>query len=210
MQRNELALGGYVLFKAGFVAAAEAGLLFERLLGEVSWEQGEITFFGKVVREPRLSAWYGDRDYTYSGRTVRAEPWSPTLLDLRRRVEAAAGTRFNAVLLNRYRDGNDSMGMHADDERELGANPVVASLSFGATRRFLLEPRPGLTKRLGTTARKFTFELGHGDLLVMGGTCQHCYKHGVPKQPGLVGERLNLTFRYVLSALDQGRNPSVE
>ncbi len=210
MQRRELALGGFVLFKPGFVAPAEASLLFERLLAEVAWQHGEVRFFGKTVAEPRLTAWFGERDYTYSGRTLRAQAWSPLLLDLLRRVETATRARFNAVLLNRYRDGNDSMGLHADDERELGINPVVGSLTFGAARRFLLEPRPTLTKKLGTSAERLSFELGHGDLLVMGGTCQHCYKHGVPKQPGLVGERVNLTFRYIIGEHARVRKTSIE
>jgi len=189
----ELPQGGVVEHVRAFVPRDEADALFGRLLAETSWEQGEIVLFGKKIREPRLTAWYGDRDYVYSGRTVRRAPWTPTLRELEARVEARAGGTFNAVLLNRYRDGRDSMGMHSDDERELGDDPLIASLSFGATRRFVLEPKSKARRRSG----RISFELGHGDLLIMGGSCQHHYRHGLPKDPAVTAERLNLTFRFV-------------
>jgi alkylated DNA repair dioxygenase AlkB len=158
------------------------------------------------VPEPRLTAWYGDHDYAYSGRKVSRAPWTKTLRALKARVEAQANGTFNSVFLIRYRDGTDSMGMHSDDERELGTNPLIASLSFGATRRFVLEPkrksaRAGQSRRRRAAAietdDRMTFELGHGDLLVMSGSCQHHYRHGVPKQATIRAERLNLTFRHV-------------
>ncbi len=192
-QRVALPHGGVVELCRGFVSSREADELLERLLADTPWEQGEITIFGRKVREPRLTAWYGDHDYVYSGRRVSRAPWTETLRELRTRVAARAGGPFNAVLLNRYRDGSDSMGMHSDDERELGKNPLVASLSFGATRRFVLEPKHKSARASG----RMTFELGHGDLLVMSGSCQHHYRHGVPKQPAIRAERLNLTFRQV-------------
>jgi alkylated DNA repair dioxygenase AlkB len=109
------------------------------------------------------------------------------------RVAAAAGGALNAVLLNRYRDGNDSMGLHADDEPELGPNPLIGSVSLGVTRRFVLVPKRRTEQRSG----RLDLELGHGDLLVMAGSCQHHYRHGVPKRRAVHGERLNLTFRYL-------------
>ena len=96
--------------------------------------------FGREVREPRLTAWFGEADYTCSGRTLRAAPWPAALAALRQRVDLASGARFNAALLNPYRDGNDSMGLHSDDEPELGVNPIIASVSLGAERRFILVP----------------------------------------------------------------------
>jgi alkylated DNA repair dioxygenase AlkB len=197
MQRIELRHGARVLYAPGFVPRAEAERVFTKLLGEIAWEQGAVKFFGKLVHEPRLSAWIGDHDYTYSGRTVTRSAWTPLLLDLKERVERAAGAGFNAVLVNRYRSGRDSMGLHADDEPELGENPIVASLSFGASRRFVLEPKRGARSN---PEERWSFELGDGDLLVMAGTCQHFYRHGVPKQPRVTGERINLTFRRVLES----------
>lgn len=191
--RTELARGGYVEHDAGFIERGEADVLLRRLLAETPWQQGEIVLFGKKHLEPRLSAWYGDRDYVYSGRLVPRAPWTPTLLALKRRVETRCGAEFNSVLINRYRDGRDGMGMHSDDERELGRDPLIGSLSLGQARRFVLEPK----HRSGTPGQRLLFELGHGDLLLMGGSCQHHYRHGVPKQPAVRAERLNLTFRYV-------------
>jgi len=198
-ERIELPYGGVVELTRGFVPPAEADVLFNRLLAETTWEQGEIVLFAKKVREPRLTAWYGDHDYVYSGRTVSRAPWTDTLLELKARVEARAGGVFNAVLLNRYRDGSDSMGMHSDDERELGECPLIGSLSFGAPRRFVLEPKAKSARASG----RLGFTLGHGDLLVMGGNCQHHYRHGVPKERTASRERLNLTFRYVHPATER-------
>jgi alkylated DNA repair dioxygenase AlkB len=182
-----------VLFDPAWLDAGEADATLAALTVEVAWEQGAVRFFGESRLEPRLTAWYGDADYTYSGRTLRARPWPPLVAELRMRVEHAVGHAFNGVLLNRYRDGRDSMGFHADAEPELGRNPVVASLSLGVTRRFVLKP----TRRAGA-AGGMELALGHGSLLVMGGTCQHTFRHGVPREPAVVGERLNLTFRRVL------------
>ena len=125
--------------------------------------------------------------------------WTPTLLDAKRHVEAAAGAAFNSVLLNRYRGGRDSIGMHADDEPELGVNPVVASVSLGAVRTFVLRHRK--------SREKIALPLAHGSLLVMGGTCQRHWLHGVPKTEQPVGERINLTWRRIDPALTP-REPS--
>jgi alkylated DNA repair dioxygenase AlkB len=190
-----LHLGGVVRYEPRWLGEAEADELLQQLRTCVAWQQGAITMFGREVLEPRLSAWVGEADYTYSGRTVRASPWPTPLAGLRRRVEEAVGARFNAALLNLYRGGDDSMGLHSDDEPELGANPIIASVSLGVERRFVLVPKKKAARALGLEVA-----LAHGSLLVMAGPCQHHYRHGVPKMPGRPGERINLTFRMVLGA----------
>lgn len=158
------------------------------------WEQREIVLFGRRVLQPRLIAWTGSLGYRYSGQTLEPRAPTPATAAILARVGAHTGEPFNHILLNRYRDGADSMGMHADDEPELGPDPVVATLSLGATRRFVVKPRrPSL-------GPGHTLELGHGSLLVMRGTCQRHYVHGVPRQKGAAGERISLTFRRVLRA----------
>jgi len=187
-----LELGGLVRYEPGWLAPAEADALLQELRSSVDWKQGVIAMFGRELPEPRLTAWFGEADYTYSGRTLRAAPWPASLAALRDRIDGASGARFNAALLNLYRDGHDSMGLHSDDEPELGPNPTIASVSLGAERRFVLVPKK-------KAARQKTLEvpLGHGSLVVMAGACQHNYRHGVPRQPGSAGERINLTFRKV-------------
>ncbi len=189
---TRLGLGGLVRYDPGWLAAPEADVLLRALRSGIAWEQGAIAMFGREVLEPRLTAWFGEADYTYSGRTVRAAPLPAPLAALRDRVDAAAGARFNAVLLNLYRDGQDSMGLHSDDEPELGPDPTIASVSLGAERRFVLVP-----KRKAARDGALEVTLGHGSLLVMTGACQHNYRHGVPKQPSAGGERINLTFRTI-------------
>ena len=143
--------------------------------------------------QPRLVAWFGDPGaaYTYSGLQLVPEPWSERLGSLRARTEGAAGHPFNSVLCNLYRDGNDSMGLHADAEPELGPNPVIASVSLGATRRFVLRHAKDRGERLD-------LDLAGGSLLVMSGTTQHFWRHGVPKQKKITDSRINLTFRRIL------------
>jgi alkylated DNA repair dioxygenase AlkB len=182
----------WIRFLPGWLSASAADDLHQWLLSNVHWSQATLKLFGKCVRDPRLSAWFSDRDYTYSGRTLRATPWPEPLAELRRRVEHGVAHAFNSVLLNRYRDGNDGMGFHADAEPELGRNPVIASVSLGSPRRFVVTP-----KLPSQTRRSLHYDLGHGSLLVMGGSLQHHYRHALPKRPGQVGERLNLTFRWI-------------
>ena len=168
-------------------------LLYE-LIDNTTWRQEEITLFGKAHRQPRLSAWYGNRDsvYTYSGISLRPRPWNQTLLNLKAGVESQLGRSFNSVLLNYYRDQRDSMGMHSDDESELGKQPVIASLSLGEERILLLRHR--YRKELGT----FKLPLPSGSLLVMKGDTQSHWKHGIAKQNHPCGPRVNLTFRTIL------------
>ncbi|MBV9949781.1 MAG: alpha-ketoglutarate-dependent dioxygenase AlkB, partial [Myxococcales bacterium] len=195
-----LDLGGYIRYEPRFLEPAEADALFVELRDSVPWTEGTLTLFGREAREPRLTAWYGDADYTSSGRTMRAAGWPPSLGALRGRVEHAAGAPMNAVLLNRYRDGEDSMGKHSDDEPELGPEPVIASVSLGATRRFVLEPK----KKSARAGRSYELALPNGSLLVMAGPCQRHYRHGVPRDPTCRGERINLTFRHVLGGAMRG------
>ena len=176
-----------------FLPAAEATALLAHLTETVAWEQRNISLFGKIHPQPRLTAWYGDPEarYTYSGLTWEPRPWLPTLADLRQRLETAADCRFNSVLLNLYRDGRDSMGWHADDEPELGPAPTIASLSLGATRRFRLRPH------VSGIAEPFGLDLANGSLLLMHPPTQAEWQHALPKTARPVGPRLNLTFRWV-------------
>ena len=176
-----------------FLPAPEAAALLHELLETVPWEQRSIRLFGQAVPQPRLTAWYGEPEarYAYSGLHWEPRPWLPALARLRQRLEAATGHAFNSALLNRYRNGRDSMGWHADDEPELGPAPVIASLSLGAGRRFRLRPRPG------TAGTPLGFDLAPGSLLLMGGSLQRHWQHALPKTARPVGERLNLTFRWV-------------
>jgi alkylated DNA repair dioxygenase AlkB len=170
----------------------EAARLFDELRHTIDWQQESILMFGRRVPVPRLVAWHGDpgTSYTYSGTLHRPMPWTPPLVRIRDRAAELCGARFNAVLLNLYRDGRDGMGWHADDEPELGRDPVIASVSLGSTRRFCLRHR----KRRNV---KLDVPLPHGSLLCMSGTTQHHWVHALPKTRAAVGERINLTFRLV-------------
>ncbi len=185
--------GPDLLFLPDFIPAAERAGLFAALMADIPFAAETIRLFGRPVQVPRLVAWHGDpgTTYTYSGTTHAPLPWSPALSDLRERVQARAGAPFNSVLANLYRGGADSMGWHADDEPELGAEPVIASLSLGATRRFQLKPRKGVP------GQRVEIALTDGSLLVMRGRTQANWLHAVPKKAGPVGPRINLTFRYV-------------
>ncbi len=192
--RIALAAGAWLDLDARWLPADEADDTLAALREEVAWEQREIVLFGRRILQPRLIAWAGDLGYRYSGQTLEPRAVTPAVDRLLARVRRQAGVPFNHVLLNRYRSGEDSMGLHADDEPELGPDPVVATVSLGATRRFVVRPRrkrdPG----------RHDLQLGHGALLVMGGTCQRHYVHGVPRQAGVTGERISLTFRHLLRA----------
>jgi alkylated DNA repair dioxygenase AlkB len=164
------------------------------LLEDVAWQQQVIRIGGRRVASPRLSAWYGDpgADYAYSGLSLEPIAWSPLLAEIKGEVERASGAVFNSVLANLYRDGADSMGWHSDDEPELGERPLIASASFGATRRFRLRHRQ--RRDLEPVA----LPLNHGSLLVMKGSTQANWKHQVPKKRPLSEPRVNLTFRTIL------------
>jgi alkylated DNA repair dioxygenase AlkB len=176
-----------------FFTPAESAELFDELRSAIAWGQRELKVYGKVYLEPRLTAWYGEegKSYSYSGLTLAPLPWTPVLLRIKERVDAAAGVRFNSVLLNFYRDGNDGVGWHQDNEPELGENPVIASVSFGATRRFQMQHR----RRKDTP--RVELDLAGGSLLLMSGTTQHYWRHQAPKTAKPVGPRINLTFRVI-------------
>jgi len=185
----ELFEGAARLWPAAF-GAGEAAQLFDDLRRQIDWRQEEILMFGRRVPVPRRVAWHGDpgASYTYSGTEHHPLPWTPALERVRARVTGLTGVDFNAVLLNLYRDGRDGMGWHADDEPELGRNPVIASVSLGATRRFCLRHRRRRELRVD-------LPLAHGSLLLMSGATQHHWVHALPKTAAAVGERINLTFR---------------
>lgn len=186
--------GGQLLFFEQWLGAAEQQGLFEVLSAGVRWRQEKIRMFGKELLQPRLTAAFADPGvrYRYSGLVVEPTPWPPELLDLKHRAERDADHVFNYALGNLYRQGGDSMGFHADDEAELGKNPVIASISLGAPRRFVLKHR-----RLSLP--RVELELTGGSLLIMAGTTQHHWHHGVPRSKRPVGPRLNLTLRRVLT-----------
>ena len=166
---------------------------FAQLLTETHWQQETAHLFNQSIPLPRLTAWYGDagKSYTYSGIEMQPEPWTELLLDLKAMVETVAKINFNSVLLNLYRNGTDSVGWHSDAEPALGRNPVIASISFGATRRFSLKPK------YRKSIQPIHLNLTHGSLLLMQGTTQHHWVHQVPKTTKPVGARINLTFRVV-------------
>jgi alkylated DNA repair dioxygenase AlkB len=160
-----------------------------RLIAETAWRAETVTLFGQRHLQPRLTAWHGDASYTYSGLTLDPLPFTPLLQAIRAAAEAATGHRYNSVLLNYYRDGRDSMGMHSDDEPELGPQPAIASVSFGATRTFVLKHK--------RTRESVRLELTDGSLLFMGGNLQHNWLHGINKSARPLGPRVNLTFRRI-------------
>jgi alkylated DNA repair dioxygenase AlkB len=166
--------------------------LLDELDREIVWRQDRIKIFGRTNPLPRLTAYYGDPGtaYKYSGIVNEPEPWTPTLLTLRKSLRDALGADFNAVLVNRYADGSQHMGYHADDEPELGPSPLIASLSFGATRRFLVKSCDG--------RERFALDLEDRSLLIMAGSFQLDYRHALAKTKRQVGLRINLTFRQVL------------
>jgi alkylated DNA repair dioxygenase AlkB len=164
------------------------------LIDEITWQQDSMNTPAGKIPFPRLTAWQGDPGavYVYSGIRNIPKPWTPTVLLLKTKAEAAAQTAFNSVLINRYRTGMDSMGWHADKERELGLEPVIASVSLGTTRTFDF--------RHTKTRQTHALQLTHGSLLIMQGRTQLDWAHRVPKEPEARGERINLTFRYVGSS----------
>ena len=190
--RIPLASGAWLDYDAGWLLAEEADAALTALRDELEWEQREIVLFGRRILQPRLIAWAGDLEYRYSGQTLERRGFTPTAHRLLERVRARAGMPFNHVLVNRYRSGADSMGFHADAEPELGPDPVVATVSLGVARRLVVKPRRQEDRG------RHTLELGHGALLVMGGTCQRHYVHAVPREAGIRGERISLTFRRLL------------
>lgn len=183
----------WLLHSPEFISKQSSELLMERLLAQTPWQQDDIRIAGKVMPIPRLQAWYGDMktQYGYSGIVLTPIPFTRNLSRLKAKIEEHAGTTFNSMLANLYRNGNDSVSWHADDEPELGTNPIIASLSLGATRRFSLKHKHD---RSVPTQR---IDLHHGDLLIMGGETQHHWLHQVAKTKTVDQPRINLTFRKI-------------
>jgi len=175
-----------------FFELVQANELFEKLRDEIPWQQDQITVYGKSYPQPRLTALFGNEGKSYAYSTVVMQPhnWNPLVMFIKTQLEAVCPENFTTVLLNYYRDGKDSNGWHADNERELGRDPIIASLSFGAERSFHLQHNTRKDQKL-----KITLE--HGSLLVMKGTTQHFWKHQIPKTAKPIGPRINLTFRII-------------
>ena len=190
--KNLVPFDGELYLIKQFYRLPESDQLFASFETGLAWQEEAIFIFGKWVKVPRLMCWYGDPDayYQYSGVNHQPRPWTTELQSVRAKVEQQCRCAFNSVLANLYRDGRDSMGCHADDEKELGLNPVIASLSLGDERLFKLHHKK----------RKETLDiiLGHGDLLVMAGSLQHHWLHSVPKTKKIKTPRINLTFRKIL------------
>ena len=180
--------GSAVLFET-VVSPTEGNAVLDALVDELDWCHETVTLFGRTMAVPRLTAWYGDWAYSYSGITHSPAAMPATLVRLRNVAEAVARAPFNGVLANLYRDGTDSMGWHSDDEPELGPHPIIASISLGGTRRFHMKHRDG-------SGELVSLDLTHGSCLVMSGSCQDKWRHQVPKTKKQVAPRVNLTFRY--------------
>lgn len=214
-QENIILKDAQMVFVQQFFTPSVSNQILEDLTNDIAWQQGEITLFGKKLLEPRLSAWYGDagKTYTYSGKKQEPLAWNEPLLMIKTSIEnylqqpslnsffqketpsvpSLSGFRasiFNSVLCNFYRNGNDSMGWHQDNEPELGRNPVIASVNFGESRRFLFRRKEDKTV-------KHELLLTHGSLLIMAGAMQHHWQHAVPKEPKRTHRRINLTFRHI-------------
>ena len=164
--------------------------VFARLLAETDWREETVVIYGKRHLQPRLSAWYGEKAYAYSGLRLQPTPFTPLLLTLRDAVEEATGHAFNSVLLNYYRNERDSMGLHSDDEPELGPRPAIASLSFGEARTFILKHKH--------TRQTVRVPLTDGSLLLMAGDTQQYWLHGINKMTKSLQGRINLTFRKIV------------
>jgi alkylated DNA repair dioxygenase AlkB len=182
-----------ILIYPNFFSTLDSNMFFQELLDNISWKQDEFSFDNKNIAIPRLTAWYGDsgKVYCYSGMTKYPESWIPELLTIKLCVEEAIQSVFNSVLLNLYRHGKDRVSWHSDDEPELGVNPVIASISFGETRRFQFR------HKFDTNIERVTVNLTHGSLLVMRGNTQHYWQHQLPEGRKSLKTRINLTFRFI-------------
>lgn len=190
--RNLLPRDGEVTFLSNFLSPEQSDDWLRRLSQEVPWQQQSVHLFGRTVAQPRLTAWCGDEGvrYRYSGLELLANGWPEPVLEIKRQLSSHLDVSFNSVLLNLYRNHLDSMGWHADDEKELGRNPLIASVSLGAMRKFQMRHKED-------RGLKLDLELTHGSLLVMRGPTQHYWQHGIPKQSKPASERINLTFRQI-------------
>ena len=184
---KDLGSGSWVSYNPNWLTRTDADEALSALLEDLEWEQREIIAKGKRVLQPRLMDWAGSLPYLYSGQVLEPRAMHPIIEAMGARLSRELDVSFNHVVINHYRDGRDRVGFHADDEPELGYEPVIASVSLGATRSFTLRSKH---KR-----RRWGKRLSHGSLLVMGGRCQHRWYHGVPSEPEITAPRLNLTYR---------------
>jgi alkylated DNA repair dioxygenase AlkB len=184
LEDGELALLGQIELSLG------NDEVLARLIAETAWRAEQVTVWGKQHAQPRLVAWHGEASYRYSGLTLAPLPFTALQQEIRAAAEAATGRRFNSLLLNYYRNERDSMGMHSDDEPELGREPAIASVSFGATRTLVLKHK--------RTRQTMKLDLTDGSLLLMAGAMQDNWLHGINKETGPLGPRVNLTFRFIV------------
>ena len=182
---------GEYIYIPDFYSRQKADFFLEAFKNGISWNQESMYMYGREVLFPRMTAWYGDNDkpYSFSGITLQPHPWTPELIEIKKDIEPLSGVSYNSVLLNLYRDGNDSISWHTDAEKELGTNPVIASVNFGAERVFQL--------RHISTHERIDIPLRHGSLLIMQGALQHFWQHQVPKSKKVSSARVNLTFRVI-------------
>jgi alkylated DNA repair dioxygenase AlkB len=188
--QNLLPCDGEVNVYPGFFGKSESDYYFESLLNTIDWQQDKMKIYGKEVNLPRLTAWYGDHlnDYSYSGINLKSKPWTPELQSIKKRIEDFTGIKFTSVLLNYYRDGNDSVSWHRDNEKVLKVNPIIASVSFGATRTFKF-------RHVNNYSLIRSVDLEHGTFVLMKGETQHKWQHQIPKSKKVLKPRISLTFR---------------
>jgi alkylated DNA repair dioxygenase AlkB len=193
VSENLLPMNGEVYLFDNLFSHAECNRLFNSLLDSVKWKQEPIKLFGKWKMQPRLTSWYGDpkKKYTYSGITMDARYWIEPLLEIKNKIQELIHIEFNSALLNLYRNGQDSMGWHRDNEKALGNQPVIGSVSFGAPRKFQLQ-------HISNKNSKITMTLSSGSFLFMQGETQHYWQHCVPKQRDCKDARINITFRNII------------
>lgn len=184
-------LNGAYIYVPNFYTITKADIYLRTFIEGIVWKQESMNMYGKNIPFPRLTSWYGDNDkpYSFSGITLNPHPWTKELLEIKNDIEPLCHVFFNSVLLNRYRDENDSISWHTDEEKELGQNPVIASVNFGAERTFQLRHK--------ITKERIDIVLQHGSLLIMLGELQHYWQHQVPKTKKIKTERINLTFREI-------------
>ena len=183
-----------LFFYPQLLESNQADILLASLRQEIEWTQNTIRFYGKESLVPRLEAWYGDpgKSYSYSGIHMNPKPWTQNLIQIKKAIEPIAKVTFNSVLINYYRDGKDRVAWHSDDEKELGQNPVIGSISLGAERKFKMRHRQYKTNGL-----KYEIMLNHGSFLLMKGTTQHHWMHEIPRTAKPTDPRINLTFRII-------------
>ena len=181
-------------YRPQFFPKPTADRLLQELMEKIEWTQNKIRFYGKESLVPRLEAWYGDhgKSYAYSGIQMNPKPWTKELVEIKEAIEKEASVPFNSVLINYYRDGKDRVAWHSDDEKELGQNPIIGSVSLGAERKFKLRH-----KKYKGNGLKTEIMLQHGSFLLMKGPTQHHWMHEIPRTAKPIGPRINLTFRII-------------